>query len=145
MISSINNNRDAGMSIEEACLDAGHTRLSPLWIRAITGLADLGPAAYGSGGLSFSYSRWLVPWPGSSPSPCSSRCARFRWPRRASRMLILVSRGCSAARRKKPSKRCRVREQRAKGLLREGRACYRCLDKNSFTTRSKPRGLSRNT
>ena len=38
-----------------------------------------------------------------------------------------------------------VRRRMVNNLRREGRTAYRCLDRNSFTTCSKPRGLSRKT
>jgi multidrug efflux pump subunit AcrB len=51
LVSFINNNRAAGMSIEEACVEAGYTRLRPIWASAITTLAGLVPTAYGWGGF----------------------------------------------------------------------------------------------
>ena len=39
------------MSIEEACLEAGYTRLRSIWTSAITTLAGLVPTAYGWGGV----------------------------------------------------------------------------------------------
>lgn len=51
LMSFINNNRAAGMSIEEACVEAGYTRLRPIWASAITTLAGLVPPAYGWGGF----------------------------------------------------------------------------------------------
>lgn len=51
LVSFINNNRAAGMSIEEACLEAGYTRLRPIWASSITTLAGLLPTAYGWGGF----------------------------------------------------------------------------------------------
>jgi hydrophobic/amphiphilic exporter-1 (mainly G- bacteria), HAE1 family len=50
LVSFVNKNR-AGMSLEEACLEAGYTRLRPIWKNAITTLADLVPMAYGWGGV----------------------------------------------------------------------------------------------
>jgi multidrug efflux pump subunit AcrB len=50
LMSFINNNRAAGMSVEEACLEAGYTRLRPIWASSITTLAGLLPTAYGWGG-----------------------------------------------------------------------------------------------
>jgi multidrug efflux pump subunit AcrB len=50
LVSFINKNRAAGMSIEEACLEAGYTRLRSIWTRDITTLAGLVPTAYGWGG-----------------------------------------------------------------------------------------------
>ncbi len=50
-MSFINNNRAAGMAIEEACLEAGYTRLRPIWASSITTLAGLLPTAYGWGGV----------------------------------------------------------------------------------------------
>jgi multidrug efflux pump subunit AcrB len=50
LMSFINNNRAAGMPIEEACLEAGYTRLRPIWASSITTLAGLLPTAYGWGG-----------------------------------------------------------------------------------------------
>ena len=50
-MSFINKNRAAGMSIEKACLEAGYTRLRPIWTDAITTLAGLVPTAYGWGGV----------------------------------------------------------------------------------------------
>jgi multidrug efflux pump subunit AcrB len=51
LVSFINNNRAVGMSIEEACLEAGYTRLRPIWASSITTLAGLVPTAYGWGGF----------------------------------------------------------------------------------------------
>jgi multidrug efflux pump subunit AcrB len=51
LVSFINNNRAAGMAIEEACLEAGYTRLRPIWASSITTLAGLLPTAYGWGGV----------------------------------------------------------------------------------------------
>jgi multidrug efflux pump subunit AcrB len=51
LVSFINKNRAAGMSIEEACLEAGYTCLRPIWTDAITTLAGLVPTAYGWGGV----------------------------------------------------------------------------------------------
>jgi multidrug efflux pump subunit AcrB len=51
LVSFINKNRAAGMSIEKACLEAGYTRLRPIWTNAITTLAGLVPTAYGWGGV----------------------------------------------------------------------------------------------
>jgi hypothetical protein len=52
LVSFINNSRAAGMSTEEAsCLEAGYTRLRPIWASSITTLAGLLPTAYGWGGV----------------------------------------------------------------------------------------------
>jgi multidrug efflux pump subunit AcrB len=51
LVSFINNNRAAGMPIEEACLEAGYTRLRPIWASSITTLVGLLPTAYGWGGF----------------------------------------------------------------------------------------------
>jgi AcrB/AcrD/AcrF family len=50
-VSFVNKNRAAGMSIEEVRLEAGYTRLRPVWSSAITTLAGLVPTAYGWGGV----------------------------------------------------------------------------------------------
>jgi multidrug efflux pump subunit AcrB len=47
----MNKNRAAAMSIEEACLEAGYTRLRPTWTSTITTLAGLVPTAHGWGGV----------------------------------------------------------------------------------------------
>jgi multidrug efflux pump subunit AcrB len=51
LVSFINNNRLAGMSMEESCLEAGYTRLRPIWASSITTLVGLLPTAYGWGGV----------------------------------------------------------------------------------------------
>jgi multidrug efflux pump subunit AcrB len=51
LVSFINNNRAAGMPMEEACLEAGYTRLRPIWASSITTLVGLLPTAYGFGGF----------------------------------------------------------------------------------------------
>jgi multidrug efflux pump subunit AcrB len=51
LVSFINKNRAAGMSIEEAGLEAGYTRLRSIWTSAITTLTGLVPTAYGWGGV----------------------------------------------------------------------------------------------
>ena len=51
LVSFINSNRAAGMPIEEACLEAGYTRLRPIWASSITTLVGLLPTAYGWGGF----------------------------------------------------------------------------------------------
>ena len=50
-MSFINKNRAAGMSIEEACLEAGYTSLRSIWTSAITTLTGLVPTAYDWGGV----------------------------------------------------------------------------------------------
>jgi hypothetical protein len=55
------------MSIEEACLEAGYTRLRPIWTSAISTLAGLLPTAYG--------------WDGVEPfvQPMSGFAKMLRW------------------------------------------------------------------
>jgi len=50
-VSFINTNCPVGISIEEVCLEAGYTRLRPIWTSVITTLAGLVPTAYGWGGV----------------------------------------------------------------------------------------------
>jgi multidrug efflux pump subunit AcrB len=50
-MSFINKSRAVGRSIEEACLEAGYTRLRPIWTSAITTPAGLVPTAYGWDGV----------------------------------------------------------------------------------------------
>jgi multidrug efflux pump subunit AcrB len=50
LVSFINNYRASGLSMEDACLEAGSTRLRPIWASSITTLVGLLPTAYGFGG-----------------------------------------------------------------------------------------------
>ena len=50
LVSFINNKRAAGMPLASACLEAGCTRLRPIWASSITTLVGLLPTAYGWGG-----------------------------------------------------------------------------------------------
>jgi multidrug efflux pump subunit AcrB len=50
LVSFINDYRAAGLALEEACLEAGATRLRPIWASSITTLVGLVPTAYGFGG-----------------------------------------------------------------------------------------------
>jgi multidrug efflux pump subunit AcrB len=50
LVSFINRQRAAGVALEAACLEAGCTRLRPIWASSITTLAGLLPTAYGWGG-----------------------------------------------------------------------------------------------
>lgn len=50
LMSFINTYRSDGLSIEDACLEAGYTRLRPIWASSITTLVGLLPTAYGFGG-----------------------------------------------------------------------------------------------
>ena len=50
-MSFINKNRAAGMSSEEACLEADYTRLRSIWTSAIITLTGLVPTAYDWGGV----------------------------------------------------------------------------------------------
>ena len=50
LVSFINQQRAAGVDLETACLEAGVTRLRPIWASSITTLAGLLPTAYGWGG-----------------------------------------------------------------------------------------------
>jgi multidrug efflux pump subunit AcrB len=50
-MSFINKSRAVGISIEEACLEAGYMRLRPIWTSAIATLAGLVPTAYSWGGV----------------------------------------------------------------------------------------------
>jgi multidrug efflux pump subunit AcrB len=54
LVSFINQLRATGMALETACLEAGCTRLRPIWASSITTLAGLLPTAYSwSGGEPF--------------------------------------------------------------------------------------------
>jgi len=50
LVSFINDKRAAGMSVEQAAIDAGADRLRPMWASSITTLLGLFPTAYGFGG-----------------------------------------------------------------------------------------------
>lgn len=51
LVSFINDQRAAGVPLDRACLEAGCTRLRPIWASSITTLAGLLPTAYGWGGI----------------------------------------------------------------------------------------------
>jgi multidrug efflux pump subunit AcrB len=50
LVSFIERYRAAGLSAAEACLEAGATRLRPIWASSLTTLVGLVPTAYGFGG-----------------------------------------------------------------------------------------------
>jgi multidrug efflux pump subunit AcrB len=91
-VSFINNNRAAGMSIEEACLEVGYTRLRPIWASSITTLAGILPTAYGWGGVEPFVQPMVraLAWGLAFAMPMTLVCL-FRWGRCSSRTSGAVS------------------------------------------------------